>query len=293
MAEAQKSSDIGMRRGRVIANLSLERQLDFIAEGLPILMRSAGNLLAAARSLDGHPRSASLLLGHSLEETAKILILMDIVRCPKHLRSARIGDMMKWFYDHLARLLYIEAQSWRPVHPNQLQDYLDEKRKSHYLEGYMDEYILPNWSLAQRVSQLYADIVTYEDGIPIWNEPSDGKPSFGFAGRDPAPWEVCCNLNDFGAFTREGLDIVSSAWGNVNFEGDDVPAIVTNRLTYEMAISLQEAGLLSERATEEKLMTLYRCWQLPMYHMNFTRMEVRLEDLKAQQEGTYWAEAGY
>ena len=39
MAEAPKSSNIGMKRGRVIANLSGEGQVDFIAEGIPIRIR--------------------------------------------------------------------------------------------------------------------------------------------------------------------------------------------------------------------------------------------------------------
>lgn len=43
MAEAKKSDDIGMKRGRVIAQLSPARQLDVIAEGLPILLKSAAS----------------------------------------------------------------------------------------------------------------------------------------------------------------------------------------------------------------------------------------------------------
>ncbi|TIL49630.1 hypothetical protein [Mesorhizobium sp.] len=95
MPEAQKSSDIGIKRGRTLANLPASAQLDLIAEGLPILMKSAGDLLAAARSLEGHTRSSSILLGHSLEEVAKILVLMDIVRCPPKIRPSRVGPMMQ------------------------------------------------------------------------------------------------------------------------------------------------------------------------------------------------------
>ncbi|MER9185932.1 hypothetical protein [Mesorhizobium australicum] len=51
---------------------------------------------------------------------------------------------MAWFYDHLARLLYIEAQDWRPTDLNELRTYVDQQRRSHYLEGHVGEYILPN-----------------------------------------------------------------------------------------------------------------------------------------------------
>ena len=51
MVEAKKSDDIGMKRGRVLPNLPQPKQLDVIAEGLPILMKSAGDLLGASKAL--------------------------------------------------------------------------------------------------------------------------------------------------------------------------------------------------------------------------------------------------
>ena len=48
MVEARKSEEIGMKRGRVLVNLPPSKQLDLIAEGLPILMKSADDLLAAS-----------------------------------------------------------------------------------------------------------------------------------------------------------------------------------------------------------------------------------------------------
>ncbi|RUV67246.1 hypothetical protein EOA50_29680 [Mesorhizobium sp. M1A.F.Ca.IN.020.30.1.1] len=292
MPEAQKSSDIGMKRGRTLANLPASAQLDLIAEGLPILMKSAGDLLAAARSLEGHPRSASILLGHSLEEVAKILVLMDIVRCPPKIRPSRVGPMMQWFYDHLARLLYLDAQSWRPMHVRQLQEYLDDQRRSHYLGGSIGEYILPNSTLAGRESLLYADIITYEEGDPIWSEPSNHEPVFGFAGGNPRPWEVCCALRDFGAFTRAGLDVVSDVWSRLDFK-DEVSATEADRLSHEMALALQTTGLITEQANEDQLGYLYRSWQLPMYRMDFKRIEVPLDELKDQRDANFWSEVGY
>jgi hypothetical protein len=135
MVVAKKSADIGMKRGRTLANLPQAQQLDVIAEGLPILMKSADNLLEASKALDQYDRAATILGGHASEELAKVLILMDIVRCPPKLRGQRVGPMMGWFYDHLARLIYLDAQRWKPTDTRELQDYVDQHRKSHYLEG--------------------------------------------------------------------------------------------------------------------------------------------------------------
>ena len=210
MVEAKKSDDIGMKRGRVLPNLPQPKQFDVIAEGLPILMKSAGDLLAASKALVEHHRAATILDGHAMEEVAKILILIDIVRCPQKLRPSRIGPMMTWFYDHLARLIYIDAQGWKPENAEQLQEYVDHHRKSHYLEGAFGEYIMPNWTTWSRESMLYADIITHEDGVPTWNEPDAAAPMFD--NYELFPWHVCQALRNMGAFTRAGLDIVSLVW---------------------------------------------------------------------------------
>lgn len=111
MQQVTSVKHIGMKRAHALANLNAEKQFDLIAEGLPILMNSAGNLLKAAGSLEEHPRSAAMLGRHAEEELAKVLILIDLVRCPNSQRASRVGSMTRWLYDHLARLIYVNAQS--------------------------------------------------------------------------------------------------------------------------------------------------------------------------------------
>jgi hypothetical protein len=111
------------------------------------------------------------LVNHAEEEAAKILIVMDIVRRPQKLCASKLGPMVKWFYDHLARLIYANAASWKPMHVTQLREYVDDMRKAHYLEEEFGEYILPNREIFSRESNLYADIEAYEDGLG-WNTTS-------------------------------------------------------------------------------------------------------------------------
>lgn len=290
MPEARKSDDIGMRRGRILANMSQQAQFDIIADGLPVLMKSAGDLLTASKALVGQHRAASILEGHALEEVAKILILIDIVRCPPKVRQSRIGPMMGWFYDHLARLIYIDAQHWKPVNVRQLQEYVDQNRESHYLEGAVGEYIMPNSTTYFRESLLYADIVTDEEGVPIWNEPDARAPLFDHG--EATQWQTCQALRDMGVFTRAGLDIVSSIWSQTEFDHaqswDDA-----RKLTHEMLLSLQNAELITETAGDDQVVRLYNWWQLPMYHIDFKRIEVPLADLQAERDAILRAEMGY
>lgn len=290
MVEAKKSEDIGMKRGKVLCNLSHSGQLDIIAEGLPILMRSAGELLEASTTLAEHNRGAAILEGHAVEEVAKILILVDIVRCPQKLRPSRIGSMMTWFYDHLARLIYIDAQSWKPMNVKQLQEYVDDSRRSHSLEGMVGEYILPNWTTWPRESLLYADIVTYEDGEPAWNEPDILVPELDCYSR--SPWRVCQALRDVGAFTRDGLEILSSVWSQTEFK-DSQDFENAGTLTGEMLLALDRAGLVTDAADTEQVGILYDQWQMPMYHIEFSRIGVSLDELKTEQNARLWSEIGF
>jgi hypothetical protein len=58
------------------------QRLEFIAKGLPLLFGSAKSLAMASQALKQFPREAEILARHCEEECAKILILLDIVRCP-------------------------------------------------------------------------------------------------------------------------------------------------------------------------------------------------------------------
>lgn len=285
MGVAKKSADIGMKRGWKLANLRQAQQLDIIAEGLPILMESADRLLAASNTLDKQDRAAAILRCHAAEELAKVLILMDIVRCPPTLRGQRIGPMTKWFYDHLARLIYLDAQSWKPTNTRELQRYVDQHRKSHYLEGYAGQYIMPNWTTWSRESLLYADMVSYDDGELMWHSPESTIYSFV----DLRPWQVCVALRDMGAFTRGGLDIASSVWSQIDFK-DDQHWSDTERLTHEMLLGFEKAALITDAANEGQPQILYQQWQLPMYRIDFTRLDVPIEELHAEQEAMLWNE---
>jgi hypothetical protein len=95
-----------------------------------------------------------------------------------------------------------------------------------------------------------------------------------------------------GAFTRRGLDIVSAVWSQIDFEGDQQWNDI-ERLTYDMLLGLKKAGLITESAHDAQLDHLYRGWQLPMYRIDFKRLEVSLEQLRSEQEALLWAEVGY
>lgn len=285
MRRKPKAPEIGLRQARQLCGMSTQRQLAFIAEGLPIIFQSAESLVHASRPLAQFPREAEILERHAEEESAKILILIDIVRCPPTLAASRTGFMIRWFYDHLARLLYAEAQGWKPTSVAELQEYIDNERRSHYLEGEYSEYIMPNWTLFCRESSLYADIARDENSGLSWISPLRQVVEMPFEPLAPASYRVSEALAAFGAFTLPGLEILREVWGNVNFDASRDWSL-SRDLCYEMAKRLETAGLITDQATEEHMRLLYTTWQIPMYNIDFLQIPVSLEELNRSRERT-------
>jgi hypothetical protein len=287
MAAATKAEQIGFKQAFQIGQMPAKQRLDFIAEGLPIIHESAKSLIAASRALTDFPREAEILEGHAIEECAKLLILVDLVRCPPKRAPARIGAMVKWFYSHLARLIYAEAQMWKPVSFEQLQEYVDHHRPTHYLEGDYSEYIMPNMTLFRRESSLDADVIGNEDAAPAWSSPE--VLHSGISVFEPMAWRVVDALDAFGLFSREGVEILSRVWGGFHFQGN-ADWSEGQPLYEKMATASEKAGLLQERLTGDHQSTLYGAWQMPMYEIDFSPIPVTLEELKAARERAFWNE---
>jgi hypothetical protein len=282
-------TSIGLKQGKRIWELSPAKRLAFLAEGLPMILDSAQGCWEASQTLIGAPREAEILAGFAEEEAAKILILMDVVRCPPALLRNRLPVMMNWFYSHLARLLYAEAQRWRPSDIDELRRYVDESRKGHDLEGYAGEYIMPNWHLFQRESQLYVDIAASESAELHWSAPlhSDAL----FPDMKPDALELAEAFAALGLFSVRGLKAVAEVWGAVAFTGIEGYG-ERRRLTQALLARIIAEKLPAHMAEQAHVDRLYGRWQLPMYHLDFQLIDVPLEELKEAQEAMLHAEMG-
>jgi len=281
--------DIGLRQGKILCQMNHNERIDFLAEGLPIILDSARGFWAASQQISAMPREADVLANHAEEEAAKILIVMDIVRCPQKLCASKIGPTVRWFYDHLARLIYAKATSWKPMHVTQLREYVDDTRKAHYLEGALGEYIVPNWEISSRESKLYADIEAYEDGEPGWNIPRSFSQSlFSFT---PPALAVAEALSALGIFRPEGLRATAEIWGALEFR-DTQGFDDSRRLTRQLLTRVDEEKLATEAAEQDHVDRIYDSWQMPMYNFDFAMIPVLLEELQRERDANFYAEAG-
>ena len=286
-----KAPNIGLCQGHRLCQMRQAERLDFIADGLPVVLASAMGFWRAARQLDDQVREAVVLARHAEEEAAKVLILMDMVRCPKRLVSSRTGSMVKWFYSHLARLIYAEAAGWKLMDVAQLRKYVDMNRKSHHVDGGVGEYIMPNLTIFRREGLLYADIEGYEEAGASWSDPRDLIHPLSFSGRTPTALGLAESMSRLGMFTRRGVELTAQVWGKVEFK-ERGSFREARALTRTLLKGLIAEELPAEVAEDKDVQLLYEVWQLPMYHFDLGLIEVPLEDLHNEQEALLRAEIG-
>lgn len=217
---------------------------------------------------------------------------MDAARCPPKLIASKLSRIVGWFYDHLARLIYAEAVSWKPMHLAQLREYVDQQRRGHFLEGQVGEYIMPNWTIYQRESGLYVDIEAYQDGELSWSSPRD--PYTGFDALDsfmPPALRVAAAMEQVGMYNVKGLQAVCDIWGSLEYV-DKEDHHDAEKLTERLLHKLHAEGCMLDTAEESDLVTLYRSWQIPMYNLDFSLIPVSREELEAAQEREYSSMVG-
>jgi len=257
-----------------------EDRLAFIAEGLPILLASSQGFQAAATRLHDSPREEDVLVSFADEEAAKILILLDIVRTPPAQINQLIGKMMRWFYDHLAGLVYAKATSWKPTSVEQLQSYVTQECEEHSLEGFAGEYILPGGPIYERESALYADIQSYDNGELAWHEPRTRPTLFGPEKSDAL--RLVAAMQRLGMLSLDGLRAIASVWNGTRFS-DGQTHRTAEALIQETLEQMETGGLILDSAEEADAMTLYDRWQLPMYELQITSTIQTLEELRETQ----------
>jgi hypothetical protein len=287
-----KEFKIGLRQAKRFCQLPAAERLSLISDGLPIILNSAQGLWEAARQLPERSRAGRILEGFAEEEAAKILILLDVVRCPPKLVASQISMLIGRFYEHLTRLIYAQATSWKPMHLAQLREYADRERRSHYVEGHAGEYIIPNWTVYERESTLYADVEGLQDGSLGWSEPREFGPDYpSFARYTPRALRVTQAMQRLGLFSLKGLQATAEIWGNLEYK-DKERSFEDKKFINQLLSVVDAEGLILDTAGELDVAFLKSDWQIPMYNLDFSPIVVTRAELEAEQEAEYRSMVG-
>lgn len=302
----KKQSHVGLKQAYAMNGMSYDKRIDFIAIGLPLILEHSQKLFSDAQLLSSSPSSAAILVNGAKEEAAKILILMDIIRCPKKRIARDISKLNKWFYDHLARLIYAEISCMRPQDIPQLKDYSRIYRKTYYLDGYNGEFIAPNMALFEREARLYVDVARLDSHEPKWvSSLHDG---FRPINNKPYPLMIAEDLDALGLITPKGLRLVAEIWNQVDFKGEErkplpaqwsdedikrgVGSTETDRLMRELINRVEKESISKIDDIGRPANSLFRNWQFPMYDLDLSPIVVTQEELEDEQDNLLRQEMG-
>ena len=258
-----------------------------VAVGIRHVMDAVNELDAATRKLyeAGHRYPARVLGTLAIEEAAKVLVLIDAVRCPRTRQKER-SRALGYFYDHLAKGIYAEVCHWYPADFAEAMHHVERERREHYLDGPNDvDWIFPNTITQQREDNLYVGYIrddTEEDGPAerYWTPPRGDAHidlTFGYPATPPVI-DLARALHQVNATTPRGLSVVAEVWRPVDIHPDmHITELI--ELNGRMLKVLENRGLLSPALTEVYSVVRNK-WIFPLWPLDLRILKVEKKTLR-------------
>jgi len=250
-----------------------------VATGVRHVVEVVTRLDAAAHKLtrteDHH--AARILGGQAQEEAAKVLILMDAVRCPREQRED-MSRTLGYFYSHLAKGIYVEVCHWSTVDFAEIARGVEDLRDEHHLDGPTDaDWIFPNPITQRREDDLYVGYVrddSDEDGRGErgWTRPTNDGLLFYWT---PPIVELTRALHRVGATDSDALAAVAELWRPFDV-GPDTPVSGLKRMNLRTLEVLEERGLLAF-APDDVYALIPRNWPFPLWPLDLRLRRVKKE----------------
>lgn len=270
-----------VRAIRDLCQLSGVALLETIAEGMKLALDNAINLENDAKCL--HSRNTTgydILMAIAREEAAKVLILLDAVRCPQN--GEHFGNQLRRFCDHFSRGIYAEMCDWEPSHFGEVCLNIDRERKDLYLDGPNDtDWIFYNQITHDREQRLYVDYVKNGDEY-IWLQPYSSERSCPHF--TPRVIAIANSLQLSGCLSVDALTEIANIWRPINMI-KDFPRKILREMNYKTLSALDAKKLLVSN-DDDALKLICNYLPFPIYSCDLTMQKVdRAELEKRQQNG--------
>ena len=256
---------------RGLLRLSDVRLFEEVAEAIRLIVEHAEDLESTAvrlRAIDEH-RAAAIVSGLAKEESAKVLVLVDLVRCPRNNQDGRTKTVWA-FGNHLAKEIYADSCDWRPVDFAEFTGIVNRERQPYYLDGPNDvDWILPNYAKARRENRMYVDYVrdiTVEDGEYGWVSPLPDSLYREYGDDTPQCLVVARALHRAGMTTLEGLAAVADLWRGFEPQPRTTRQELRER-NYESLVRASEARPNREVDSEDARAICHR-WPFPLWPLD-------------------------
>lgn len=268
------------------------RLFDQIGAGIPLIAKNADSLDESARRLclAGEIRASKIIQGFAEEEAAKVLILLDAVRCPT---VRRLGTL-KCFYSHLAKRIYALSSSFPNILTfRELGDLVAHERQPYYLDGPNSvDWIFTNSITTERERTIYVDCVrdiTETSGGYGWSAPEELGIHFNEY-RQPESVKLSRAFCDAGANSGGGLAVIADTW-NGFLPTQDTSREELRGVIAQMLNALAEGGhCTASKAAQSQIVTN---WSFPLWPFDLHQKPLgkTVDELREQRRQTIkWIE---
>ncbi len=210
-------------RSKAIKDLCQLRDGDLfkeIAEGLSVILSHVLQIKSDSiyLSRNGRPCGYNILEAIAAEEAAKVLILMDCIRCPRT-NSEAFAKQLEKFNGYLPKGIYAYLYGLKPKTFKEVREIVESQRHEFYLDGPNDfDWIFRNEILQLREEKIYVDY-TENDGDHVWLSPN--RYYLNQIGREgiyliPDAIEVAEAWWTVGGTSPEALAIIAEKWRTIS-----------------------------------------------------------------------------
>lgn len=277
-------------RTKAIADLSQKDDKELfkqISLGLKRIIENAYSIEKSVKHLTinkNNIRGAYILRLIALEEMAKCLILLDVIRCPRK-EYKYFSLQLKKFNDHLPKGIYIEYCDIRPSTFAEVREWVAEHRKEYYLDGPNDvDWIFRNWILQQREENIYVDFIESNDKH-LWLTP---KRYDEYALKHfhleitPDIVKLVFALSECGFFKEESLKLIAEYWRSITINDDTNWQSI--REYNDHTIQLLNQNSLLEDQPKYMFVTIKDRWFFPLYLLDMRIAKVQKGELRKIQD---------
>ena len=275
-----------------LAQLNDTELFETVSEGATHIVNNASRLNTAAQKLyDFEDFPTSRILRHfATEESAKVLVLLDTVRCPRK-KSKELSRTLKCFNDHVGKALYAKACDWRPANFKDMHSYVEDERVLFYLDGPSGyDWIFKNDIEQSRENLIYVD---YMQDITNENEPRDRYWVYPdndkyihdrfFNFHTPASVTLILAMQRANITTVSGLRIIADIWRSFN----PTPTTHVSELTDRNHLTintLHECGILDNNKLEEGDQIALLTWPFPLWSIEVRKQRKPRKQQQADME---------
>lgn len=269
-----------------LAQLSDHAFFEEIQEGTALCLSNANRIhedyvsLAAQRRV----RGAEILRLAAEEEAAKVLILLDAVRCPRARLPEEFRRQLQYFNDHLAKGIYAQYCGRKPLDLADAKRWVDRERKEFYLDGPNDvDWIFYNEILRTREETIYVDFVE-NDGQHVWHDPTvldEIRLPLVMPRKDPVVRLVNA-LSDVGCLLSPALDIIAQIWRPLVLD-DDFSVFTLRDWNAKTLEIMNQRGVLRAQA-DEVYAVIVNQWLFPLWPLDLRKNPVDKSSLREIQQ---------